>query len=470
MSPMLRALSASLIASIALSAGCIGGSDDKVDSLPDSSTDDSGATSACEGATPLNDSRGQPSGFEQCADGTINRVRTVTADATINDPTCAGDEDYLDCQTDADCTAQPHGVCRSGTTEPEGGTYCGCVYSCETDADCGEGRICLPHGVVDTWTSYSVCIPAECETNADCDSGECALTAFNDGCGPAPQLTCRTPDDACRVDADCASVNNGECAPDYEGNWACRVEECAIGRPLLVEGEARRAAAAPRGDWASDLAPLLPEDPALRARLAGWWREVAALEHASVASFARFTLQLMALGAPPELLAETQVAAADEVLHAKLAFGLASAYAGAPVGPGPLALGDLGVATDRVEVTRALVAEACVGETLGVAEALASAEACADPVVREALTRIAEDERRHAALAWRTLRWLISQDAELIEVAEQAMQSALDHHLAEVAPSPGAPAFGMLGERERLSLRRAAARAVVRPCFEAAVA
>ena len=36
-------------------------------------------------------------------------------------------------------------------------------------------------------------------------------------------------------------------------------------------------------------------------------------QHASIASFARVTLQLMALGAPASLLAETQRAAMDEV-------------------------------------------------------------------------------------------------------------------------------------------------------------
>ena len=42
-----------------------------------------------------------------------------------------------------------------------------------------------------------------------------------------------------------------------------------------------------------------------RARLAREWAHIGALEHASVASFARFTLQLMALGAPADLLAES---------------------------------------------------------------------------------------------------------------------------------------------------------------------
>ncbi|MCB9741568.1 MAG: ferritin-like domain-containing protein [Alphaproteobacteria bacterium] len=465
MSPLLHALRASLIASIALSAGCIGGDDDKVDSETDSSV----TAARCENPTAILDSRGVESGFQRCADGTINRAQAVPTVGDIDDARCAGTEDYADCSSDADCTSGAYGACVTGTLEPGSETFCGCVYSCETDADCGEGRVCLTHGVVDTWTSYSVCIPAECTTNADCASEECALTAFNDGCGPDARLTCREADDACRLDDECVSENGGECAPTYDGeSWACRTEECAIGRPLLVEGEARRAPPVARGDWGTFSAPTLPEDPALRAQLGAWWQEVAALEHASVASFARFTLQLMALGAPPELLAETQAAAADEVRHAQLAYGLASAYLGAPVGPGALALGDLAVETDRAAALRALITEACVGETLGVAEAQAAAARCEDPAVRAALSGIAEDEARHAALAWRALRWMLAEAPELREVAELALREAIAGLVGAVEAESGAPAYGFLGAQERLAVRRAAAGEVVLPCFEAA--
>ena len=54
-------------------------------------------------------------------------------------------------------------------------------------------------------------------------------------------------------------------------------------------------------------------DEETRLALGAWWAEIAALEHASVASFARFTLQLLSLGAPPELLADVGQASADEI-------------------------------------------------------------------------------------------------------------------------------------------------------------
>lgn len=52
------------------------------------------------------------------------------------------------------------------------------------------------------------------------------------------------------------------------------------------------------------------------------------MEHASVAAFARFTLQLLAMGAPAELVQASVGAAADELDHARLRFGIADRFDG----------------------------------------------------------------------------------------------------------------------------------------------
>lgn len=72
--------------------------------------------------------------------------------------------------------------------------------------------------------------------------------------------------------------------------------------------------------------PRSEVDAPMRAALSQHWCSIVALEHASVASSARFTLHLFALGAPPTLVAEAQRAGLDEVEHAHLAYGLAGAY------------------------------------------------------------------------------------------------------------------------------------------------
>jgi hypothetical protein len=50
------------------------------------------------------------------------------------------------------------------------------------------------------------------------------------------------------------------------------------------------------------------------------WAERAQMEHASIASFAKFSLQLVMVAAPPALLADAHDAAVDEIHHARVGF------------------------------------------------------------------------------------------------------------------------------------------------------
>lgn len=180
------------------------------------------------------------------------------------------------------------------------------------------------------------------------------------------------------------------------------------GRPYMVAGIARTAPVAMLDGWKDATTPRVPAEPTLRGELAARWARIAAFEHASVASFARFTLDLLAVGAPAELVVAAQKAGGDEVRHARLCFGLASAFEGRPVGPGALRVPDEpGRNTDLASLTAATVREGCVAETLAALEIAAAAEAARDPVVRDVLQRIAADEATHSELAWRFVRWAL---------------------------------------------------------------
>jgi rubrerythrin len=82
------------------------------------------------------------------------------------------------------------------------------------------------------------------------------------------------------------------------------------------------------------------------------------------------------------------------------------------------------VPSDPRAIVRSLVEEACVGETLGVAEALALADACVDPALSAVHRRIAADEQRHAELAWRTLGRLLARDPSLASAAREGSAAA----------------------------------------------
>ena len=70
-----------------------------------------------------------------------------------------------------------------------------------------------------------------------------------------------------------------------------------------------------------------------RTSIARAWRENGRTEHASVAAFAQLTLDLMSLGAPPELLRAASQDALDEVAHTELCFAIARSFDGLAEGP-----------------------------------------------------------------------------------------------------------------------------------------
>ncbi|TKC97207.1 hypothetical protein [Polyangium fumosum] len=295
-----------------------------------------------------------------------------------------------------------------------------------------------------------------------------------------------------------------ECQPlrgPYANEDAGSTESCCYlagsigcdGRPLLVQGTPRLADVR-EGPSAWSSAPDAPADRAeglrdfnaalreldtahlpadVRARLAQRWAERGRYEHASVASFARFSMALMAIGAPPALVEAAHQAALDEVRHARLAMALASAYGGASLGFGPLAVDgafeDLGSLT---AATLATVVEGCVGETLAAIEAAAAAQEAGPRAVRLALLEIAEDEMRHAELGWAFVRWAIgtggaSLAREVAATLEQALRVACKD---TTVPGEAPPReHGFLPAEEVTSLRRQAAAQVLRPAGDALV-
>jgi hypothetical protein len=260
--------------------------------------------------------------------------------------------------------------------------------------------------------------------------------------------------------------------------WTIR---CVGGRPLRGSGDGDAPVTAPsarREDWLAATAVDAPVDldPATRAALAAHWEREASFEHASVAAFARVSLALLSLGAPPDLLASTHAAAMEEVQHARATFALASAYAGAPRGPGPLPLASGGISLAGMSLAKlaeeALV-DGCVGEA-AAALVLREAEARADDeALRATLGRIASDEERHAELAWRTVAWALASGGEDVRRALEGAIAALRCELGEPYPAPSGPdlaRYGAIGAAEQRRIRARTIEEVVLPCVAALLA
>ena len=232
-----------------------------------------------------------------------------------------------------------------------------------------------------------------------------------------------------------------------------------VGRPFRVAGEARAA------DLTAGAPTETPGGPAaIRARLADEWMKAAQEEHASVAAFARFSLELLQLGAPLELVQAATQAQLDEVRHAEDALRLARRF-GAPVeGFGTLPLAGAMDGRDLRTVTLDVVREGCINETVGVLLAMSARDAAVDPEVKQALTTVVDDETRHAELAWRFVRWALSQPAAAGggDALKQDVLALLDgFSAAGGTPSrdPDADALRGWGVVDAVEQRRVAVRA-----------
>lgn len=198
----------------------------------------------------------------------------------------------------------------------------------------------------------------------------------------------------------------------------------------------------------------------VRATLAAYWWQAGREEHASVAAFSELSLQLMALGAGPELLHAAHQAAIDELKHAERCLALASAYAGKPLVPGPLAISALSPAVAPMALALTALRDGCYGEAVAGRQAAAAAAAASDPAVVATLQCIARDEAAHAALGWRVVAFCRTLDERVDESLAEAAQALplLGNQADPLTPSDAARAHGMLSSHETNAIARAVAR------------
>ena len=282
-----------------------------------------------------------------------------------------------------------------------------------------------------------------------------------DECDPEgnPDVDCacpRTPTDGCVSSCFISSTDNND---NY---YSCN---CFVdGRPF-VDASGKVLAASPvigRADVKLGLgegeSPMLDKSTITTSTkknqqhtLGEGWTKNALGEHASVASFAAFTIALMANGAPSSLVEDSLKAGLDEVQHAKISFDIASKLIGRKVRPSALPPSHHEFNHDLKALGMAVAKEGCVDETLSAIELAAEVEFI-DKVlkgregedstkydgvgedtllwIRNELQTIALDESKHAELAWCTIKWVCSIDNE---VCDAVKSEVLNEHMLDTA-------------------------------------
>ncbi len=179
-----------------------------------------------------------------------------------------------------------------------------------------------------------------------------------------------------------------------------------------------------------------------------WLARAAHLEAASVFAFTSLARELADLGAPASLLDAARRSADDERRHARM-MGRLAERAGATVPPveveAPRARTAFAIALENA-------VEGCVHETWAAMEALVQSERAARPGVAATMGAIADDEMRHASLAWQVAAWLEPRltETERTAVCEarEGARAALEANVARgydpvVAEALGLPSPGL---------------------------
>src|SRR5690606_29951653 len=133
---------------------------------------------------------------------------------------------------------------------------------------------------------------------------------------------------------------------------------------FVVEGRARYAPLVSGAGFAADL-PVATDGVCAKSQraLADAFTQDAITEHASMAAFARFVLECLALGAPWHVVSGAQQALSDEFEHARLCAGLARAYGAPELRPGPLDTAGAVASADVARVAEQVARESCIAET-----------------------------------------------------------------------------------------------------------
>jgi hypothetical protein len=143
---------------------------------------------------------------------------------------------------------------------------------------------------------------------------------------------------------------------------------------------------------------------------AEFWSEQGATEQFAFSSFALFSQRLLAVAAPSTLVAESFQCAQEAMEHARLSFGLASAFKGEIVNAGTHDQHTFQVSADLDSLFVDTIEERCVADTLTALRAAQRANSDPDPIVSAVWSKMAIDKAYHASFAWRVILWILDQD------------------------------------------------------------
>ena len=165
------------------------------------------------------------------------------------------------------------------------------------------------------------------------------------------------------------------------------------------------------------------------SRLGAYFASAARFEAASVFAFERLARELAALSAPTALVTAALRSSLEEIGHARAMTLLARRFGAEPaaVEIAPWA------ARDAFAIALENAVEGCAGETYAALVAQYQALSAEDVEARAVFAAIADDETRHAELAWQVARWL---EPRLTLAEQRAVEAARAEAFVQLTLAP----------------------------------
>ena len=247
------------------------------------------------------------------------------------------------------------------------------------------------------------------------------------------------------------------------------------GTPLEAEHQRLMLRRRATIQWAQSTAPTLTD--AERTRLGATWMRRSEAEYLAVSTFSILAIDLVAAGAPADVLSLCLRAGIDEVRHAELCLRMAELYTGERNLPPP-GMSNLPDDPKRPRMEQALanaILVSCVSETYATTVLAATREYTTDPVALDVLTSIYSDEVMHARLGWSYLRYCLDKGGEKSIAAAAAMIPIAVRGVANVVEKPRPEGeitaalrdHGLMTAREERLLFTCCVREVLAPGFSA---
>lgn len=286
----------------------------------------------------------------------------------------------------------------------------------------------------------------------------CGTTTGGGNCLPPPTSYPLTPEE---VNAIAAALPDGEISRNSDGgntmsceflcqppeqrdagrilrNWygRCEVGATSDGQPTIDCWEHYACIGGRRPE------AFAPGSNASPCATGAWLARMAQLEAASVPAFQRLRAELLLHDAPIELIHTAEQAIRDERRHAYTVGRLARAHGAKWEKPQSAQLDVRSLESVALENAT----EGCVRETFGAMQALWQAQAARDPEIRAAMQVIAEEETRHAELAWAVDAWAAERlSPEARSRIEMARSEAMEELRAELSRQPPLTVVDELG-------------------------